>query len=146
MRFIPARRKVGQSWGLGRFLFLVVFTVVFTGLGLWQVKRQYDVIKTGYSLDKDLFEYRRLLETEKRLSLLLAAYKDPTALQAFAEDDLGMRRPGRDDELVVPDPRAMPTPTAPGPVPTPDAPPEPDQSTDDAQPDPAAPVQPEEAP
>jgi len=101
---IRRRMKVGQSWGLGRFLFLSVFTVVFTALGLWQVKRQYEVIATGYKLDKELFEYRRLLETDKRLSLLLAAYKDPSALAAFAEDELGMKRPGRDLELVVPDP------------------------------------------
>ncbi|MCC6620684.1 MAG: cell division protein FtsL [Deltaproteobacteria bacterium] len=117
MSATPARRiKIGQSWGLGRFLFLIVFTVAFTALGLWQVKRQYEVIATGYKIDKELFEYRRLLETDKRLGLLLAAYKDPSALAAFAEDELGMKRPGRELELVVPDP-AQGTVTPPLPAP-----------------------------
>lgn len=122
--FFHRRRKkvIGQSWGLGRFLFLVIFTVVFTALGLWQVNRQYDVIRTGYGIDKDLFEYRRMLEAEKRLTLLISAYKDPSALGSFAEDELGMRRPERDDELVVPSPRSgLVEPIAP--EPSPEAPP-----------------------
>ncbi|MBL8785334.1 MAG: cell division protein FtsL [Deltaproteobacteria bacterium] len=99
----PRRRKIGQSWGLGPFLFLVLFTFGLASLGIWQVRRQYQVVAMGYEIDRDLFEYRRLLERQKRLTLLLSAYKDPTALQTFAEEDLGMRTPARDDELHIPD-------------------------------------------
>ena len=109
------KRRLGQSWGLGRFLFLIVFTVGFGALGIWQVRRQYEVIANGYEIDRDLFEYRRLLERQKRLSLLLSAYKDPTALRLFAEEDLGMIAPGHEQELYIPDPadaeRIVPTNT-----------------------------------
>ncbi len=98
--------RVGQSWGLGRFIALIVFTVGTASLGIWQVRRQYEVIESGYALDRNLFEYRRLLERQKRLNLLLSAYKDPSALQVFAEEELGMRNPLREDELHIPDPRA----------------------------------------
>lgn len=98
-------RKVGLSWGLGRFILLIGFTALMTGLGIWQVKRQYEVVARGYDIDRDLFEYRRLLEREKRLNLMLSAYKDPSALQVFAEEELGMRRAGREDVLFIPDPR-----------------------------------------
>lgn len=97
--------RIGQSWGLGRFIFLIAFTFVMTGLGIWQVRRQYDVVAQGYAIDRDLFEYRRLLERQKRLNLLLSSYKDPSALQAFAEEELGMRKAGREDVLFIPDPR-----------------------------------------
>lgn len=112
------RRRLGQSWGLGRFLFLIAFTVGFASLGIWQVRRQYEVIASGYAIDRDLFEYRRLLERQKRLSLLLSAYKDPTALRLFAEEDLGMIAPGREQELYIPDPRDAQkiVPTSTGPV------------------------------
>lgn len=97
-------RRLGQSWGLGRFILLITFTVGFAGLGLWQVKRQYEVIAQGYEIDRDLFEYRRLLERQKRLQLLLSAYEDPTALRIFAEEELGMNAPTRERELFIPDP------------------------------------------
>jgi len=121
------RRRLGQSWGLGRFLLLIAFTVGFASLGIWQVRRQYEVIASGYAIDRDLFEYRRLLERQKRLSLLLSAYKDPTALRLFAEEDLGMMAPGREQELYIPDPREaqpiVPTrPTSPDPLQPPTSP------------------------
>lgn len=101
----PRRRRLGQSWGLGRFVLLIAFSIGFASLGIWQVRRQYEVIAQGYEIDRDLFEYRRLRERQKRLQLLLSAYKDPTALQIFAEEELGMRQPARDQELFIPDPR-----------------------------------------
>jgi hypothetical protein len=97
--------RIGQSWGLGRFIFLIVFTVAMTSLGIWQVRRQYEVVAQGYAIDRDLFEYRRLLERQKRLNLMLSAYKDPSALMVFAEEELGMRKAGREDALFIPDPR-----------------------------------------
>ncbi len=98
-----SRAPIGQSRGLGRFLFIIAFTVGTASLGIWQVGRQYEVIARGYDIDRNLFEYRRMLERQKRLHLLLSAYKDPTALQTFAEEELGMRNPGREDELFIPD-------------------------------------------
>ena len=94
---------IGQSRGFGRFLVIIAFTVGTASLGIWQVSRQYEVIAQGYHIDRNLFEYRRMLERQKRLRLLLSAYKDPTALQTFAEEELGMRNPGREDELFIPD-------------------------------------------
>ena len=120
----PTRARIGQSWGVGRFFFLILFTVAFTALGIFQVRRQYDVISRGYVVDRELFEYRRELETQKRLSLLLAAYKDPNTLRDFAERELGMRPPERENELFVPGSgSAAPRPLAHPPVPTRSAPP-----------------------
>jgi len=96
------RRVISQSWGLGRFIFLITFTVAFSGLGIYQVNRQYDVIKQGYRVDRELFDYRRELETQKRLSLLLSSHRDPTTLRAIALEELGMSLPERERELFVP--------------------------------------------
>ncbi|MFT7581250.1 MAG: cell division protein FtsL [Myxococcota bacterium] len=90
--------------GVGRFLVLVAFTVGMTGLGLYKVHSQYEVIQVGYSLDRELFEHRRLFEAQKRLNLMLSAYKDPAAVRAFAEDELEMTVPGPTHELHVPNP------------------------------------------
>jgi len=133
-------RRIGQSWGLGRFVFLIAFTVVMTGLGIWQVHRQYEVVEQGYAIDRHLFEYRRLLERQKRLNLLLSAYKDPSALQVFAEEELGMRRAGREDTLFIPDPRDATLLTTMGSgdgavrAPVPDEPDESDDATDEEAP------------
>lgn len=104
------KRRISQSWGLGRFVFLIVFTVLFTGLGLWQVNRQYTVIERGYRVDRELSDFRREFETRKRLSLLLSAHKDPNTLRAVALEELGMTLPDRDHELHVPGPAHRPSP------------------------------------
>ena len=98
------RRRHRLGWGLGRFIALVIFTIVMTVFGLYQVSSQYDVVRLGYALDDDLFAYRQALESQKRLRLTLSTYRDPTAVRAFAEDVLGMKLPDHRDELVVPDP------------------------------------------
>ena len=100
------RQRVRQSLGLGRFVFLIGFTVLFTGLGIWQVSRQYAVIERGYRVDRELADVRREFETRKRLSLLLSAHKDPNTLRAVALEELGMALPDRDSELHVPGPAA----------------------------------------
>ena len=53
--------------------------------------------------------------------------RDPTALRLFAEEDLGMIAPGREQELYIPDPREaqpiVPTrPTSPDPLQPPTSP------------------------
>ncbi|TNF35399.1 MAG: hypothetical protein EP329_06230 [Deltaproteobacteria bacterium] len=96
------RRAPRLRWGVGRLLVLIAFTVVMTGAGIYQVHKHYQLIKVGYALDQDLFEYRRLTEAKKRLQLQLSAYKDPIAVRAFAEDELGMKVPGPEDELHIP--------------------------------------------
>ncbi len=98
------------SLGVGRFVALVCCTVVLTGLGLFQVNRQYEQIRLGYAIDEDLFEHRRLMEMQKRLRLSLASFNDPAAVKAFAEDELGMRSPGLNDEFFVPNPSDGPRP------------------------------------
>lgn len=95
-------RRVRLRWGLGRIVALVGFTVIMTALGIYQVRRQYDLIQLGYAIDRDLFDYRRELEIKKRLSLSLSSYKDPMAVRAFAEDALGMKVPSPEHELRVP--------------------------------------------
>ncbi len=105
------RRLVSQSWGLGRIAFLIGFTVLFTGLGIWQVRRQY----------AELFEVRRELETKKRLSLLLSAHRNPATLRTVALEELGMTLPDRDSELHVPTAVRAPAPTDPNPL-SPEAP------------------------
>lgn len=102
----PPRARLG--WGLGRLLALVAFTVVMTGLGVYQVHRHYQLIRVGYDLDADLFENRRLREVHKRLELSLSAYKDPLAVRTLAEERLGMKAPGPLDELVIPRPEDGP--------------------------------------
>lgn len=96
------QRAPRLRWGVGRLLALIAFTVVMTGLGIYQVHKHYQLIRVGYSLDQDLFDYRRLTEAKKRLELALSAYKDPLAVRAFAEDELGMKVPGPEDELHIP--------------------------------------------
>ncbi|MCA9515660.1 MAG: cell division protein FtsL [Myxococcales bacterium] len=105
--------RVRLRWGVGRLVALIGFTVVMTGLGIYQVRRQYDLVQLGYAIDRDLFEYRRELEVKKRLALSLAAYKDPMAVRAFAEDALGMKVPSPENELRIPAGDEKPAPSAP---------------------------------
>jgi hypothetical protein len=95
--------RIRHGRGLGRFGLLVAFTVVMTALGLYQVNRQYEVIARGYKVDQELFEYRRQMETKKRLTLLLSAHMDPTTLHAVAVEELGMAQPDVDHERFVPE-------------------------------------------
>lgn len=95
--------RIRRTFGLGRFGLLVGFTVVMTALGLYQVRSQYDVIAKGYQVDNSLFEYRRQMETRKRLSLLLSAHMDPATLHAVAIEELGMARPDVEHERYVPE-------------------------------------------
>ena len=98
------QRGVRLRWGVGRLLALVTFTVVMTSVGLYQVHRHYQLVQVGYAIDQDLFEYRRLRETRKRLELELSAFKAPGTVREFAEKSLHMRRPSAQDELRIPDP------------------------------------------
>lgn len=91
-----------QRSGLGRFLFVMVFVALTTGFGIWQVHRQYNVISKGFGLDQALFEHHRLLERQKRLELLMASQDNPLTFEEFAEKELKMKRPERDNTLFVP--------------------------------------------
>ena len=125
-------RVIRQRRGLGAFVALILFTFALSAVGLWQVHRQYQVIAQGYEIDRDLFELRRLVERDKRLSLLSSTYKDPFALRAFAEEELGMHAPGRDDEFYIPAPAdaaRLATPSTPAPEPP--APPPPAGGADE---------------
>jgi len=95
-------RRLRLRYGVGRMVILVLVTVAMTGLGVYQVDRQYAVVAVGYALDRDVFEYRRQLEIRKRLELTLATYKDPIAVRAFAAEALEMREPGPEQDLHIP--------------------------------------------
>lgn len=96
------RRAVRVGWRVGRFAALALVMLAVTATGLYQVHQRYELVRLGYQLDEDRFEHRRLLETNKRLRLSLATWKDPTTVRAMAEDQLGMRQAEAYDEFVVP--------------------------------------------
>jgi len=92
------------TWGIGRLLAVLAFTVASSGTGLYLVHSNYQVVRAGYLLDQELFQYRRELEIKRRLQLELALRKDPQTVPERVQSELGMRRPGPADELLVPTP------------------------------------------
>ena len=102
----PASNKqkpVEISWRFGRVVALIMVAAVAAAVGIHQVNERYAVIQLGYQLDNDHFEYRRLLETNKRLRLSISSYEDPHTVQVIAKEHLGMEPAQRRDELVVPE-------------------------------------------
>lgn len=102
------RRRSGLRLGLGQLLLVLGFTVATTAAGVYTVYSQYQVVKLGYALDQQLFDYRRELEASKRLNLSISSYKHPSAVRAFADEALDMRQPSNADELIVPAPPVAP--------------------------------------
>jgi len=107
------KRRSGLSLGIGHLILVLGFTVATTGAGIYTVFSQYQVVKMGYAIDQELFEYRRALEANKRLRLSISSYKHPSAVQAFADEALDMRQPSNADELIVPDPNLADPTSAP---------------------------------
>ena len=101
---IAKRRRKGLRWGLGRFVALVIVTIALSAVGIYQVHENYRVVRMGYVLDQDLFEYRRQHERNKRLKLSIASLKHPASAQRYAREELGMHVPTAHDEFVVPTP------------------------------------------
>jgi cell division protein FtsL len=98
------RRQLRLSFGFGPLLMVIIFTVVTAAMGSFLVHSQYEVVRMGYIIDQDLTEYRRQLETVKRLELSIASYKHPKSVTALAEQELDMRTPEYTEEFMVPDP------------------------------------------
>ncbi len=98
------RRQLRLSFGFGPLFLVILFTVVTAAMGSYLVHSQYEVIRMGYIIDQDLAEYRRQLETVKRLELSIASYKHPKSVTALAEQELDMRVPKYTEEFTVPDP------------------------------------------
>ncbi len=96
------------SFGFGRMLMVIVLTVLTTSVGIYLVYSQYQVVRMGYVIDQDLFDYRREMETRKRLQLSIAGYKHPEMVPAFAKNHLDMRPPTLNEELVIPDSKSKP--------------------------------------
>jgi hypothetical protein len=94
-------KRVRISWRFGRIVALIMVTAAAAAAGIYQVNERYAVVQLGYQLDNDHFEYRRLLETNKRLRLSISSYEDPQTIKEMGEY-LGMRPAERRDELVVP--------------------------------------------
>lgn len=100
------RQRLRLSFGFGPLFMVIFFTVVTAAMGSYLVHSQYEVIRMGYIIDQDLAEYRRQLETVKRLELSIASYKHPKSVTALAEQELDMRPPQYTEEFTVPDPAA----------------------------------------
>lgn len=100
---LARRSPLKLGFGFGPLLMVITFTVVTASLGVYLVHSQYQVIRMGYIIDQDLAEYRRELETVKRLELSIASYKHPKAVTAMAEQELDMRVPHYTEEFMVPD-------------------------------------------
>ena len=98
------RRQLRLSFGFGPLFLVILFTVVTAAMGSYLVHSQYEVVRMGYIIDQDLAEYRRQLETVKRLELSIASYKHPKSVTALAEQELDMRAPKYTEEFTVPDP------------------------------------------
>ena len=98
------RRHLRLSFGFGPLFMVILFTLVTAAMGSYLVHSQYEVIRMGYIIDQDLTEYRRQLETVKRLELSIASYKHPKSVTALAEQELDMRVPEYTEEFTVPDP------------------------------------------
>ena len=101
------RRRSRLSLGIGTLLLVLGFTVATTAAGIYTVFSQYQVVKMGYAIDQELFEFRRALEANKRLRLSISSYKHPSAVNAFADEALDMRQPSNADELIVPQPEDL---------------------------------------
>ena len=97
------RRLLRLSFGFGPLFLVILFTIVTAAMGSYLVHSQYEVIRMGYIIDQDLTEYRRQLETVKRLELSIASYKHPKSVTALAEQELDMRAPKYTEEFTVPD-------------------------------------------
>ncbi len=95
-------RRIRLSHGFGRMLMVIILTFITTSVGLYLVYSQYQVVRMGYVIDQDLFEYRREMETRKRLQLSIASYKHPEMVPVFAKNHLNMRPPTLNEEFVIP--------------------------------------------
>ena len=100
------QRRVRIPIGFGSLLMVIVLTMLTTGIGIYLVYSQYQVVRMGYVIDKDLLEYRREMEIKKRLQLSIASYKHPQAVPVFAQKHLQMKAPSHHDEFIIPDPDA----------------------------------------
>ncbi len=98
------RRQLRLSFGFGPLFLVILFTLTTAAMGSYLVHSQYEVIRMGYIIDQDLTEYRRQLETVKRLELSIASYKHPKSVTALAEQELDMRVPEYTEEFTVPNP------------------------------------------
>ena len=88
--------------GFGPMAMLIALTVVTTTVGIYLVYSQYQVVRMGYVIDQDLFEYRREMEIRKRLQLSIASFKHPQTVPEFAKTHLNMRPPTLNQEFVIP--------------------------------------------
>jgi hypothetical protein len=113
----PERRRRRLTFGVGRLLAVLAFTVVASTAGLYLVYQNYQVVRAGYLLDQELFRYRRELEIGRRLELQLALVKGRGEVTEKLKKELDMRRPTPADELLVPSPDPEKVTTAAPPAP-----------------------------
>jgi cell division protein FtsL len=79
---------------------LIVVAVALTGLGVYRVSRQHDVLRRGYELSRRSEQVRKLRETRRQLELEHATLSAPDRIRRLASQ-LGMTQVAPDRIRVV---------------------------------------------
>jgi cell division protein FtsL len=79
---------------------MVLAACVMTGLGIVRVKRQHDVLRLGYQLDREAEHVRQLREAQRRLETELATLSAPERIRRLATQ-LGMTTVAPDKIRIV---------------------------------------------
>lgn len=68
---------------------MIIVACALTGLGVTRVSRQHEVLRIGYSLDREAEQVRQLREVRRRLEVELATLTAPERIRRLATQ-LGM--------------------------------------------------------
>jgi cell division protein FtsL len=79
---------------------MIIATSMLTALGVIRVKRQHDVLRLGYQLDRETAHVRQLREAHRRLELEYATQSSPERIRRLATQ-LGMTPVGPDRIRIV---------------------------------------------
>jgi cell division protein FtsL len=79
---------------------MVIVAAMLTGLGIARVKRQHEVLRLGYQLDRQAEQVRRLTEMKRRLEVERATLTAPDRIRRLAVQ-LGMTTVAPDKIRVV---------------------------------------------
>jgi cell division protein FtsL len=79
---------------------MVIVAAMLTGLGIARVKRQHEVLRLGYQLDRQAEQVRRLTEMKRRLEVERATLTAPDRIRRLAVQ-LGMTTVAPDRIRIV---------------------------------------------
>ena len=79
---------------------MVIVAVMLTGLGVARVKRQHEVLRLGYKLDRQSQQVRNLTELRRRLEVERATLTSPDRIRRLATQ-LGMTTVAPDRIRIV---------------------------------------------